>query len=46
MESKFYRDFKEDRHPHTNMQKPFEHVNAYCRGTLAKENFMNAVDMG
>jgi hypothetical protein len=24
----------------------FEHVNAYCRGTLAKTNFMNAVDTG
>jgi NAD(P)-dependent dehydrogenase (short-subunit alcohol dehydrogenase family) len=48
MEGKFYPNFKEDRHPHTNMAKAalnmLTHTSA---GTLAKSGiYMNAVDTG
>jgi NAD(P)-dependent dehydrogenase (short-subunit alcohol dehydrogenase family) len=48
MEGKFYRDFKEDRHPHTNMAKAALNMLTHtAAGTLAKEGiFMNAVDTG
>ncbi len=48
MEGKFYRDFKEDRHPHTNMAKAALNMLTHtAAGTLAKDGiFMNAVDTG
>jgi NAD(P)-dependent dehydrogenase (short-subunit alcohol dehydrogenase family) len=48
MEGKFYRDFKEDRHPHTNMAKAAMNMLTHtAAGTLAKDGiFMNAVDTG
>jgi NAD(P)-dependent dehydrogenase (short-subunit alcohol dehydrogenase family) len=48
MEGKFYRDFKEDRHPHTNMAKAALNMLTHtASGTLAKDGiFMNAVDTG
>jgi NAD(P)-dependent dehydrogenase (short-subunit alcohol dehydrogenase family) len=48
MEGKFYRDFKEDRHPHTNMAKASLNMLTHtAAGTLAKDGiFMNAVDTG
>ncbi|WP_432419546.1 SDR family NAD(P)-dependent oxidoreductase [Flavobacterium marginilacus] len=48
MEGKFYRDFKEDRHPHTNMAKAALNMLTHtAAGTLVKDGiFMNAVDTG
>lgn len=48
MEGKFYHDFKEDRHPHTNMAKAALNMLTHtAAGTLAKDGiFMNAVDTG
>ena len=48
MEGKFYKDFKEDRHPHTNMAKAALNMLTHtAAGTLAKDGiFMNAVDTG
>lgn len=48
MEGKFYRGFKEDRHPHTNMAKAALNMLTHtAAGTLAKDGiFMNAVDTG
>ena len=48
MEGKFYRDFKEDRHPHTNMAKAALNMLTHtAAGTLSKNGiFMNAVDTG
>jgi len=48
MEGKFYRDFKEDRHPHTNMAKAALNMLTHtAAGTLAKDGiYMNAVDTG
>ncbi|KGO94487.1 oxidoreductase [Flavobacterium enshiense DK69] len=48
MEGKFYRAFKEDRHPHTNMAKAALNMLTHtAAGTLAKDGiFMNAVDTG
>ncbi|MCW2119850.1 SDR family oxidoreductase [Flavobacterium sp. 7A] len=48
MEGKFYRDFKEDRHPHTNMAKAALNMLTHTAArTLAKDGiFMNAVDTG
>jgi NAD(P)-dependent dehydrogenase (short-subunit alcohol dehydrogenase family) len=38
MEGKFYRDFKEDRHPHTNMAKAALNMLTHtAAGTLADE---------
>ncbi|RXP61902.1 SDR family NAD(P)-dependent oxidoreductase [Lutibacter sp. HS1-25] len=48
MEGKFYKNFKEDRHPHTNMAKAALNMLTHtAAGTLAKDGiFMNAVDTG
>jgi NAD(P)-dependent dehydrogenase (short-subunit alcohol dehydrogenase family) len=48
MEGKFYPNFKEDRHPHTNMAKAALNMLTHtAAGTLAKDGiFMNAVDTG
>ncbi len=48
MEGKFYKNFKEDRHPHTNMAKAALNMLTHtASGTLAKDGiFMNAVDTG
>ena len=48
MEGKFYKNFKEDRHPHTNMAKAALNMLTHTSsGTLAKDGiFMNAVDTG
>jgi len=48
MEGKFYKSFKEDRHPHTNMAKAALNMLTHTSsGTLAKDGiFMNAVDTG
>ena len=48
MEGKFYINFKEDRHPHTNMAKAALNMLTHtAAGTLAKDGiFMNAVDTG
>ena len=48
MEGKFYKNFKEDRHPHTNMAKAALNMLTHTSsGTLAKSGiFMNAVDTG
>jgi len=48
MEGKFYKNFKEDRHPHTNMAKAALNMLTHTSSrTLAKDGiFMNAVDTG
>jgi NAD(P)-dependent dehydrogenase (short-subunit alcohol dehydrogenase family) len=48
MEGKFYPNFKEDRHPHTNMAKAALNMLTHtAAGTLAKSGiYMNAVDTG
>ena len=48
MEGKFYKNFKEDRHPHTNMAKAALNMLTHTSsGSLAKDGiFMNAVDTG
>ena len=48
MEGKFHRNFKESRHPHTNMAKAALNMLTHtASGDLAKKGiFMNAVDTG